>query len=269
MSTQEIGELLSSVNDLTQTVAGKTKEIDNRMTEAEQEFNNYIATARQENSNSRISRNQTLFTLKDDDSAIDDAEIITGRMPTYFSFFNPPGGDAGTLTHELIRVRNGAQNSQSALAAEFKLQVLGVQSDAYLDTDFYIWHITWSGRTPYYGFQFMMSAGWARQPGFLMNSRAYVKLVSGVVRNGMCSGAVADNQWRLCGKAKLDSNIAMSGSDTASCWFDSPAGEMFIALPALVMGGIPDGEWDYFPYVNTLPRTDLLSSFPSAAETIL
>lgn len=43
MSTQEIGELVNSVNDLTQTVAGKTKEIDNRMEEAESEFDQWKA----------------------------------------------------------------------------------------------------------------------------------------------------------------------------------------------------------------------------------
>lgn len=41
MSTQEIGELIGSVNDLTQTVAGKVGEIDQRMDEAEQDFESF------------------------------------------------------------------------------------------------------------------------------------------------------------------------------------------------------------------------------------
>lgn len=38
MSTQEIGALIQSVNDMTSTVAGKMTHIDERMTEAESEF---------------------------------------------------------------------------------------------------------------------------------------------------------------------------------------------------------------------------------------
>ncbi len=265
---QQVAALVDASNKLTGAVNGKIGEIDQRMTQAEQEFDNYIASARRENSNIRISRNQTLFTLKDDDSAIDDANIITGRAPLFVSIYNGPE-DRGVVTHELIRVRNGSQNPDSPIPAEFKLQVLGVASDAYIDTDFYIWHITWSGRSPYYGFQFNFSAGWARQPGFLMNSKAYVKVVSGSVSRGMCHGAVTDNQWHLCGTSKVDMNAAMTGGEISSCWFDTREGEMYIALPALVMGGIPDGAWDYFPYVNTLPRTDVTSNLPAAAETIL
>lgn len=41
MSTQEIGELVKSVNDLTQTVAGKMGEIDNKVSEAEQDFESF------------------------------------------------------------------------------------------------------------------------------------------------------------------------------------------------------------------------------------
>lgn len=41
MGTQEIGGLIESVNDLTQTVAGKTKEIDARVDKAEDEFNQF------------------------------------------------------------------------------------------------------------------------------------------------------------------------------------------------------------------------------------
>lgn len=45
MSTQEIGELVNSVNDLTQTVAGKMGEIDQRMDTAENEFDAFKADA--------------------------------------------------------------------------------------------------------------------------------------------------------------------------------------------------------------------------------
>ncbi|MCD9523718.1 hypothetical protein GLP14_12920 [Photobacterium carnosum] len=265
---QQIGALVKASENLTGAVNGKIGEIDKEVDAATKKFDNYISIARRENSNIRISRNQTLFTLKSDDSAIDDANIITGRIPLFFSIYSSKG-DQGTITHELIRVRNGTQNPDSALAAEFKLQVLGVQSDAFLDTDFYIWHLTWKNRTPYYGFQFQFSAGWARQPGFVLNSHAYVKLVSGSVTQGMCTGAIADNTWRLCGNNKVDWNVAMSGSEISSCYFDTRDGEMYIALPALVMGGMPDASWDYFPYVNTLPRSDLMSRLPAAAETIL
>ncbi|MBE4346711.1 hypothetical protein HJ059_03680 [Vibrio parahaemolyticus] len=41
MSTQEIGELIDSVNELTQTVASKVGEIDQRMDEAEKEFDDF------------------------------------------------------------------------------------------------------------------------------------------------------------------------------------------------------------------------------------
>lgn len=43
MSTQEVAELIGSVNEMTQTVANKTKEIDNRMDTAETEFDQWKA----------------------------------------------------------------------------------------------------------------------------------------------------------------------------------------------------------------------------------
>ncbi|HBB9946546.1 TPA: hypothetical protein JG860_004366 [Vibrio parahaemolyticus] len=44
MSTQEVGQLIDSVNDLTQTVANKNKEIDDRMNAAENDFEQWKAT---------------------------------------------------------------------------------------------------------------------------------------------------------------------------------------------------------------------------------
>ncbi|TOP74090.1 hypothetical protein [Vibrio parahaemolyticus] len=45
MSTQEIGALIESVNEMTGTVAGKMGQIDQRMDEAEQEFDSFKADA--------------------------------------------------------------------------------------------------------------------------------------------------------------------------------------------------------------------------------
>lgn len=48
MSTQEIGALIDSVNEMTQTVANKTQEIDQKVTEAEKKTDAFIAQARSE-----------------------------------------------------------------------------------------------------------------------------------------------------------------------------------------------------------------------------
>ncbi|WP_413285971.1 hypothetical protein [Vibrio sp. MA40-2] len=45
MSTQEVAELIDSVNEMTQTVANETKKIDDRMDKAEQEFDAFKADA--------------------------------------------------------------------------------------------------------------------------------------------------------------------------------------------------------------------------------
>ncbi|ENI8058108.1 hypothetical protein ABZX01_003762 [Vibrio vulnificus] len=44
MSTQEVAELIGSVNEMTQTVANKNKEIDDRMNAAESDFEQWKAT---------------------------------------------------------------------------------------------------------------------------------------------------------------------------------------------------------------------------------
>ena len=45
MSTQEVGELIESVNKMTGTVAGKIGEIDQRVDQAEQEFDQFVASS--------------------------------------------------------------------------------------------------------------------------------------------------------------------------------------------------------------------------------
>lgn len=48
MSTQEVGQLIESVNDLTQTVANKNKEIDQKVDQAVEDLNNAFPTKYQE-----------------------------------------------------------------------------------------------------------------------------------------------------------------------------------------------------------------------------
>ena len=57
MSTQEIGALIDSVNEMTETVAGKMGQIDNRVEQAEKEVDNFLAGHRNERHKNAITNN--------------------------------------------------------------------------------------------------------------------------------------------------------------------------------------------------------------------
>lgn len=220
-----VAALTTAADNLTQEVIGKMRTIDARVATKEQEIDSFIASARNEIPNLRITKNQTL------DGPAD-------SIPNHwFAHSDMKFERVGT-------VRSGIEWSARTPLEQEILTALGYSGIEHFTRSFHVYRMTWeqlssagSGYTLYQQFS---------APG-LITVAAVTKLVSGEIDHFWTKGAT--NKWKITGV-----KFSLGRLDYSHChpYRQSQTGEILFALPACVMGDIDLAHWGLFPY---LPST--------------
>ncbi|WP_182027493.1 hypothetical protein [Vibrio rotiferianus] len=235
MSTQEIGELVNSVNDLTQTVANKNKEIDDEVKQAKAEFDSFMAEARGEMSHILLSRNQ----------------IMEPEGNTAIKGFTTIGLTSFEVTKEATIYGNPSQDTDhtgNGYADDFRQNVYS----GYVNKSFHILRLKWTRGLASHPARLDNNYSQGYQQG-AVTTGCYLRLLSGDVEGTMIPKIDYGNGWKFYGMRRRVNNIddAFFGDHTKLGLSSQPggSGEMLICLFGSVSGYLPYEKniWGVFP----------------------
>ncbi|USD30873.1 hypothetical protein J8Z24_18095 [Pseudoalteromonas sp. SCSIO 43201] len=228
MSTQEIGALIQSVNNMTGTVAGKMGQIDQRMDQAETEFDQFMVQARLENAIFRQSKNQYCN--------------LTANSLDFFT-----KNSQYTIDVSLYRVINpGTPWSQRDSEEQEILTAMGMTGTQYFQPAIRVMRMAWSGYQSGIHSSYTMFPNPVGNASGMVTTASYAKLVSGSISEWWLYGVTT--QWGLCGQH-------FSGQPGrylhAHPRVGSDSGEVLFIWPAIVSGYVPlnknSPKWGYWP----------------------
>lgn len=237
MSTQETAALIESVNQMTATVAGKMGQIDQRVNNAEIEYQNLIGGIRSDFPFYRVSKNQELKIS---------GVLTPGTSGTPDSYINR---NADWHKCEIIAYTQSGilpENKHQEVKSLFNDIKGGVPQYNY--PDFAILRVSTT----------INAEGWAGEyytiyQGPIPNGIPYsigclIKAENGDVRFGRPGiefTVPADGRWheRIL---RYDMTTGGTSYDLGPHLYVAPGARALIALPAVVAGKVPDGKWGFF-----------------------
>ncbi|HCH4229654.1 TPA: hypothetical protein NKV81_004474 [Vibrio parahaemolyticus] len=237
MSTQEIGALIDSVNEMTGTVAGKMGEIDNRVNEAEQEYKSLINGIRSDFPFYRLTKNQELK--------------INGSL-SVGSTGTPDGwANRDNTVHEceiVAYTETGKEPDQKNPIIQDMYRDIKNYIPKHNQPDFAVLRVSTKADTPPDSISSFYSIYQGPLPsGVPMTFGAWIKVEKGDVRflSSQANDQVPnDGSWH-----EIIRHYEMSAGG-ANYTFGphlhlEPGASCLIALPAVVVGKIPQGKWGF------------------------
>lgn len=233
MSTQEIGELIGSVNELTQTVAGKMAEIDQKTEENSAKVDEELARIQTKLPRIIITRNQVL--ALDADTNLPIGMSVHGKV---------------TVTeHMVISGSNVKPADNLALLQEMETDMgTDLRKTGHYRQGFRVLKMSWDNSPDWLAFPHA-----ADDPSLnsipvntFLTLGAFVKVLSGTIGGSWAHGCKL-GKWVFC-----NSKLSPSGFGTYANLHPIPgsvSGELLVAFPAAITGHIDDpAQW--FPNVN-------------------
>ena len=235
MATEEIASLVKSVNEMTQTVANKNKEIDNCLEQAKNDFDTFMSDARGEMSHILVSRNQE---MKPNGST-----AIKGFTTVHLSSFEvvKEATIFGGRSYDVDHTGNG-------YAEDFRQNVY----DGYVNKPFHILRLKWTRGSASHPARLDNNFMQGYQQG-AVTTGCYLRLLSGDVEGMMKPQIDYGGGWKFYGMRSRVNNIndAFHGIHTKLGLSSQPggSGEMLICLFGSVSGYVPyeKNVWGVFP----------------------
>lgn len=234
MSTQEIGALIQSVNDMTGTVAGKMSQIDQRVADAESEYQALISGIRSDFPFYALTENQQLKF----GGAFDNAGGLT-----HPDGFYKRGAGVVVELHETVP-RQELPAVRSAESQALFTDLYGFVP-RYIFNDFNIIKITFNDNldipSNYSIYQGPINRTTAVTHG------AMIKVVSGECRFGTARHLTvpSDGKWHEMVEYR-DMAPGMSNAYDHGPHIAGALGTVIlVALPAVAAGKVPQGKWGY------------------------
>ncbi|EOD9110299.1 hypothetical protein ACJRNF_004600 [Vibrio parahaemolyticus] len=235
MSTQEIGALIESVNEMTGTVAAKMGEIDNRVDEAEQEYRNLIDGIRSDFPFYRLTKNQELKI---------GGTLTEGKTGTPDGWSNR---DASKISIEIV-----AYTETGKLASEKSPIVQKMWTDLkswipqHNQPDFAVIRLTVDASAISESDQYTIYQG-PLPNGVPMTYGCWIMVESGEVKtfsNSPSQVVPNDGRWH---ERILHRNMSNGGAsyEHGPHFYLAPGSSCLLALPAVVVGKIPVGKWGF------------------------
>lgn len=233
MSTQEVGQLIDSVNELTETVAGKMGEIDQNLADSTAKVDQELAKVQTKLPRIIITRNQVL--ALDADTNLPIGMSVNGNV---------------TVT-EYMKISSHAvkPSEQLALLQEMETDMgANLKKTSYYRQGFNVLKMSWVNNAPWLAFPHA-----ADDPNLnsipvntFLTLGAFVKVLSGNIGGSWATGAQL-GKWVFC-NTKL-SPRGFGSYENLHPIPGSATGEVLVAFPAAITGHIDDaGQW--FPNVN-------------------
>lgn len=230
MSTQEVGKLIDAVNNLTQTVANKNKEIDSRVENAEKEFNDFMVQSRSESSIFRQSKNQ-YCNLTDTNL---DSFSKNNQYPIEVSLYR--------------EITSGVLWEDRDVEEKDIMTAMGMANKVNFQPSIRVMKMIWNG------FQTGVHNSYSIYPNPAGNASgwitmgSYAKLISGSINNWWLQGV--DDTWGLCG-THVGGSVGKYVH--AHPYVESASGEVLFIWPAMVSGYVPLDrsvpKWGYWPSI--------------------
>lgn len=211
----------------------KIGHINQRVTTAEAEIDQFITDARHEIPNIRISKNQTL--------------AGAGNIPDYWLAHHD-------MNFELVETvkADAAWETRSQLEKDV-LSTLGLSSHygrQWITRSFNVWRMTWSRMQDDGGYRHTLYQK-VSAPG-LITVAALTKLVSGSLTGAYWAHG-AGSDWAITGGHYEQTPNAYHFIHPYRA---SETGELLFALPGAVMGHVSFADWWLYPYVPSTYETD-------------
>ncbi|HHE0447289.1 TPA: hypothetical protein ACN34S_004413 [Vibrio parahaemolyticus] len=238
MSTQEIGALIDSVNEMTGTVAGKMGEIDNRVDAAKQEYKQLIGDIRSDFPFYRLTKNQELK--------------INGAL-TVGSTGTPDGwanrDDTGHLVELVAFTQTGVvPENKDPIIQDMFTDILG-GIPKHNQPDFAVIRITTKPDYPPQSISNLYTLYQGPIPdGVPLTFGGWIKAESGNVRflTSASEGIIpVDGKWHEKTRHVNMSNGGASYTFGPHLYIE-PGASCLLALPAVVAGKVPAGKWGFF-----------------------
>ncbi|EMY6817441.1 hypothetical protein ABCL21_004459 [Vibrio parahaemolyticus] len=235
MSTQEIGALIESVNEMTGTVAAKMGEIDNRVDEAEQEYLDLIQGIRSDFPFYRLTKNQE---LKINNS------LTVGTTGTPDGWSNR---DSSKITVEIVAY---TETGKPELEKSPIIQKMWMDLKGYIprhnNPNFAVIRLTVDASAINTPDMYTIYQG-PLPNGVPMTYGCWIMVESGEVKtfSNTPSQAVPNNgEWH---ERILHRDMSNGGAsyEHAPHIYLTPGSSCLIALPAVVVGKIPIGKWGF------------------------
>ncbi|AFV81359.1 hypothetical protein MAR_20 [Vibrio phage vB_VpaM_MAR] len=235
--TQDVANVVQAANNLTSEVTNKMAQIDQRVDDAEGEYQGLIAGIRSDFPFYRVSKNQELKV----------AGVLTpGTAGTPDGYVNR---NAAYHTCEIVAwTQSGVlpANKDPEIQAMFNDIKGGVPQHNY--PDFAILRVSTSIDAVGTNGQFYTIYQGPIPNGIPYSIGCFIKAEIGDVefgRPGSGYGVPADGKWheRIL---RFDQTSGGTSYDFGPHLYVAPGARALIALPALVAGKVPDGKWGFF-----------------------
>lgn len=228
MSTQDTAALIESVNNMTATVAGKIGEIDQRVNQAESEFDTFMLSAREENAIYRQSRNQF--------------GNLTGTALDYFA--RNGGFTIDVTLHRTINT--GVSWADRDPEEQEILTAMGRAGAKHFQPAIRVMKMVWSGFDSAVHSRYTIYPSPIGSISTYVTTASYAKLMSGDIRDMWLQGV--NDQWGLCGKHFAPAPGAYLHAHPAPY---SASGEVLFIWPGITSGHVPldrnNPKWGYYP----------------------
>lgn len=231
MSTQEVADLIQSVNDLTGTVAGKMSEIDQKTAENSQKVDDELAKIQTKLPRMVMTKNQALD--------------FDGGIPKDFAI----GSNVTVTEHMVISNSNVKSPEAVALLQEVMADTgFDLKPTAHYRRGFRVIKIAWTNSPSWLCYPHAAddptSLSIPRNTFFTLGS--FTKLLSGSLSAASWATGATLGKWVFCSAKQSPGGFgAYSYLHPIP---SSPSGEMLVFLPAAITGHIDNGgEW--FPNV--------------------
>ncbi|ELX7527400.1 hypothetical protein SKP09_004533 [Vibrio parahaemolyticus] len=235
MSTQEIGQLIDSVNDLTQTVAGKMGEIDQKTQENTEKVDQELAKIQTKLPRIVMTLNQVLTP----------AEGQT--FPADFSI----GGGVNSEVYRVIQASPEHRDSDQIVTLQEIQQDTGLNMNisSHYRQSFYIYKLSWtSGNGQWLAFP--RAADDPTLYNLPLNTfftvGAFVKVLSGNVSDEAWLKGHELGKWVFCNSKYEPAGFGRYVH--LHPYRKSESGELLVALPAAITGHIESGS-NWFPNI--------------------
>lgn len=230
MSTPEIAALVKSVNEMTGTVAGKMREIDNRVDDAESEYHRLIDGIRSDFPFYRVTKNQELKT---------NAGLVVGTQGTPDGWTNR---SPSKITCEIVAYSETGTPEKDPVVHKMWMDIKGYVP-THNQPDFAVIRLAasldYNESDPYTIYQGPLPTSVPLTFG------CWIKAENGIVRafDGG-SKPISTEKWE---EVVLHRNMSSGGASYVfgPHFYLSPGASCLIALPAAVAGKVPVGKWGY------------------------
>ena len=236
MSTQEIGALIDSVNEMTQTVANKNKEIDKHLQESTEQINLQLEQTKFMLPRIAVTRNQALVMSE------------TPGLPSDFQIHS----DVTSALHMAISNSPSSRTpEQIALLQEMEADMgCSLRTSQHYIKGFNVIKLSWSaGSGAYLAFPKYIGSADPIPLNTFFTIGAFVKVLTGSLGEEAWGKGNRLGKWTFC--SNKYEPIGFGAYSHLHPYRRSEVGEVLVALPAAVTGHIASPE-NWFPNIETV-----------------